>query len=103
MLQFSRQDHALRVEGELTIYHAAEARTRLREALGTEPSLELNLSGVEEMDTAGAQVLLWLKREAAAEGRGVHFTHHSAAVLEVIDLLNLASVYGDTLVIAPAP
>lgn len=103
MIQFTSAGDALRIEGELTIYHAAEAKARLQSALAQEPALEVNLSGVEELDTAGAQVLLWLKREAAAAGRNVPFTHHSSAVLEVIDLLNLAAAYGDTLVIAPEP
>ncbi len=101
MITFARDQHTLLLSGELTIYHAAEARTRLGEELAADPALEVDLSGVEELDTAGAQVLLWLKREARARGGAVPFTHHSPAVLEVLDQLNLAGAFGDTLLIAP--
>ncbi len=101
MISFARDQHTLLLSGELTIYHAAEARTRLGEELAADPALEVDLSGVEELDTAGAQVLLWLKREARARGGAVPFTRHSPAVLEVLDQLNLAGAFGDTLLIAP--
>jgi anti-anti-sigma factor len=102
MVQFHRSRHVLKFEGELTIYHAAEAKLRLQEELSADPALEVDLSGIEEMDTAGAQVLLWLKREGLARGQAIPFTHHSPAVLDVIDLLNLAGVFGDTILIAPS-
>lgn len=101
MISFSLDQHTLLLSGELTIYHAAEARTRLGEELAADPALEVDLSGIEELDTAGAQVLLWLKREARARGGAVPFTRHSPAVLEVLDQLNLAGAFGDTLLIAP--
>lgn len=101
MITFERTQHTLLLTGELTIYHAAEARTRLGEELTMDPQLEVDLSGIEELDTAGAQVLLWLKREARARGGVLPFTRHSPAVLEVLDQLNLAAAFGDTLLIAP--
>jgi anti-anti-sigma factor len=101
MLQFERPGTALKLEGELTIFHAAEAKARLGEELAGAGPLELDLSGVEEVDTAGVQVLLWLKREARNRGASVPFMHHSPAVLEVFDQLNLAGAFGDTLLIAP--
>lgn len=101
MIAFERTKKGLQVSGELTIFHAAEARFRLREELEGAKGLEVDLSQVTELDTAGAQVLLWLKREARAQGRSVPFVHHSAAVVEVLDLLNLAGALGDTLVLSP--
>ena len=101
MLESSRTGPVLALAGELTIYHAAEARDLLAGELALEPPAELDLSGLEELDTAGVQVLAWAKREARAKGGALAFTRHSAAVLEVIELLNLARVFGDTLVIAP--
>jgi anti-sigma B factor antagonist len=101
MFQAHRSRHILRLEGELTIYHAAEARDLFQKELAKGAPLELDLSGLGECDTAGAQVLLWLKREGQAKGFLVPFLHHSPVVLEVIDQLNLAGTFGDTLVIAP--
>lgn len=101
MLTFSRTGSVLKPEGELTIFEAAEARVRFRDELDAGGGLQLDLSGIAELDTAGVQVLLWLKREAKARGAAVPFAHHSPAVLEVYDRLNLAGVFGDVLVIAP--
>jgi len=53
------QKPVLRLTGELTIYAVAEAKGLLSEALDRHPALNLNLAGVEEMDTAGVQLLLW--------------------------------------------
>ena len=101
MMEMRRSGEILKIEGEFTIYHAAEALARFREELAAGPARALDLAGVEELDTAGAQLLLWLKREGQARGLAIPFTHHSQAVLEVIDQLNLAGAFGDTLVLAP--
>lgn len=92
----------LKLAGELTIYTASDARRNLRAALEHQgaPS-ELDLSGIEELDTAGMQVLLWFKQEASAQGKVVAFTNHSSAVIEVIDLLKIAGVFGDPILITP--
>jgi len=101
MLQFEKAGNVLKVEGELTIYHVAEAKLRFREELAG-PALEVDLAGVEELDTAGVQLLLWLKREGRSRGRAVPFANHSPAVLDVFDQLNLAAAFGDTLLLAPS-
>jgi anti-anti-sigma regulatory factor len=86
----------LRIEGELTIFRAMD----LKPALLSNPSLtEVDLSGVSELDTAGVQLLMMAKKTAIADKREFHLVGHSAAVLEVFDLLNLAAHFGDHLVI----
>ncbi len=50
--------------GELTIAQAAETRDALALALTTSEQLALDLSGLEEIDVAGLQLLLALAREA---------------------------------------
>jgi anti-anti-sigma factor len=93
----------LKLGGELTIYTAAEARSSLGERLDRKGQLpELDLSGVEDLDTAGLQVLLWLKREAVAHGKALPFTNHSPAVVEVFDLLKVAAIFGDPILISPS-
>jgi anti-anti-sigma factor len=91
----------LRLTGELTIYAVAEARARLGEALDQGPGLLLNLAGVEELDTAGLQLLVWLKQEARRRGRTLTLSAHSPAVLEVFDLLRVAGLFGDPILLAP--
>jgi len=106
MLQLDRSTHegepVLGLQGALTIYEAAEARDRLSAALDQAPCLRLNLAGLEELDTAGVQLLVWLKQEARRRGRTLALAAHSPAVLEVFDLLQVAGLFGDPILIAPS-
>lgn len=88
--------------GAMTIYEAPADRRALLVALSTADEMEVDLSEVSEMDTAGMQVLVLLKREARAAGKTVRLTAHSPATLEVIDRFNLASYFGDPVVISDA-
>ena len=91
----------LLVSGGLTIYDAAAAKSALLEALARTRELEIDLSGVNEVDTAGVQLLILLKREAVRAGKSMRLLQHSAASLEVLDRYNLASYFGDPLVLSP--
>jgi anti-anti-sigma factor len=87
------------VTNDLTIYHALELKPALLDALATTQELELNLSQVSEMDTAGLQLLILLKKEAQRAGKCVRIVAHSQAVSSVIDFCNMAAEFGDPLVI----
>jgi anti-sigma B factor antagonist len=90
----------LRLDGELTIYRAAELKAELLEALEAAPdALEVDLSGVSEIDSAGVQLLMLAKRRAQAVQRTLRLVGHSAAVVEVFELLDLAAFFGDPLVV----
>lgn len=89
----------LALNGEMSIYHAAEQKTLLIDALAGSEGLELDLSGVTEMDTAGLQLLVLLKREARCQGKDVVLLAHSQAVREVIDFCNMSAELGDPMVI----
>lgn len=81
--------------GEMTIYRAAELKPALLDALGQSEEIEIDLAGVGEMDTSGVQLLMLLKREAAAAGKTLRLAGHSPAVLEVFELLGLGNWFGD--------
>lgn len=89
----------LGLQGELNIYSAAEMRQELLHNLNRNSQLEVDLAGVSDFDSAGVQILLVLKREALRLGKQLSFVHHSPAVREVLDLLNLVGELGDPLVI----
>lgn len=89
----------LKIDGELTIYTAAENKSRLFESLSECDELELDLSGVGEMDSAGLQILLMLKREAEHADCSLRLTNHSQAVYEVLELLDMQAHFGDPVVI----
>lgn len=89
----------LRIEGEMTIYRAAELKQTLLASLDQAEELEVDLAAVTELDTAGVQILILAKKQALAKQRKLRLTAHSPAVLDVLELLNLAAYFGDPLVI----
>lgn len=89
----------LAITEDLTIYHALEQKQIFLDALAKTDDLELNLSQVSEMDTAGLQLLILLKHEAQRAGKCVRIVAHSHAVSSVIDFCNMAAEFGDPLVI----
>lgn len=94
--QERRENHLrLHAAGEMTIYSAAELKPALLEALGQSDEIEIDLSGVSELDTSGVQLLMLVKREAVAAGKGLTLSGHSPAVLEVFELLGLGGWFGD--------
>lgn len=90
----------LDIKGEMTIYTAAEQKGQLLEFIESGDSLEINLSQVNELDTAGTQLLILAKQEAARAKKNLRFVMHSNAVLDVLELANLTAVFGDPLFIS---
>lgn len=92
----------LSLNQDLTIYHAFEQKTMLLDALLATDDLELDLLQVSDIDTAGLQLLVLLKKEAQRAGKRVAIVAHSQAVRSVIDFCNLATELGDPLLIPAA-
>jgi anti-anti-sigma factor len=90
----------LAIKGEMTIYTAAEQKSELLTFIESDNDLEINLSEVSELDTAGTQLLILAKHEAAREQKNLRFVMHSNAVFEVLELTNLNAVFGDPLFIS---
>jgi anti-sigma B factor antagonist len=98
----NRSDGAQRrlvIEGDLTIYNATELNRALLAELEGAESLELELRGVAEMDSAGLQVLAMLKREAQHHGVELQLTQHSEAVYEVLERFGMQSAFGGPVLI----
>ena len=84
----------LRIEGELTIYRAAELAAAMKAMLAEVPagaSFGIDRSEVTEMDCAGVQLLLAARRSAGQSGRTLRIAGDSPAVAEVFQTLQLAS------------
>jgi anti-anti-sigma factor len=84
---------------DLTIYNALTQKQTLLDALAACDKLDLDLSQVSEMDTAGLQLLILLKKEAQRAGKRVSIVAHSQTVSMLIDFCNMAADFGDPLVI----
>ena len=90
----------LDITGEMTIYTAAEQKSQLLSFIESGQALEINLSQVSELDTAGTQLLILAKQEAAAAKKNLRYVMHSNAVLDVLELANLTTEFGDPLFIS---
>ncbi|HPT51232.1 MAG TPA: STAS domain-containing protein [Accumulibacter sp.] len=88
---------------EMTIYQAQAQKEQLLAALSGTEHLELDLSAVPTMDSAGLQLLILLKREVQEQDKRLTIVGHSAAVQQILDFCNLASTFGDPMVITACP
>lgn len=80
----------IEVGPELNIVHAAETRQSWLSLI--EPAhqvIEVDLSGVQEMDSAGLQLLLSLSKSSMQEGKQLQLIKPSRVVREVIELFDL--------------
>lgn len=83
----------------MTIFTAEDIRERLFAPLPYCQQMEVDLSQVSELDSAGLQLMVLAKREATALGKKVLFVGHSTAVLDVLELCGLTSYFGDPVVL----
>ena len=81
----------LTLEGEATIYNAAEFKEYLVAELERSQELELNLSRIREIDTAGVQLLVLLCRESRRLGKKFRAVQPSQSVQTLVDLYGLGS------------
>ena len=101
----AQKDHdvdRITIGEDMTIYHAAIQKKALIDALNASARLEIDLSAVGEIDTAGFQLLVLVKREAQRLGKQAHIVAHSEAVRELLDFYNMAAEFGDPLLIPAA-
>lgn len=79
-----------RLRESLVIQDILESRTQLLDLLTYNTQIIIDLVSVEEMDTAGLQLLLFLKKEATKQGKSLQYENPSESVREVLCLLHLA-------------
>lgn len=69
------------IGGILDIYAAKDVRAALGPAVRTSrPTIELDVTGVEEVDLAGVQILVWLRTTAQANGVALRVVASGPAV-----------------------
>ena len=86
------------VDGEMNIYAAGGLKESLGKLAAGCQALEIDLSAVTDIDSAGLQLMLMTKR---LPGCTVRFINHSLAVLQLLELSRLDRAVGDPLVLAP--
>lgn len=90
----------LAVRGEMTIYTVLEQKRQLFESLKSAKELQIDLGGVTEIDSAGVQLLMFLKQEAVGRHIKLSLMQHSRAIVDVLETLNLSKYFGDPIVIS---
>lgn len=83
------------VRGEMTIYNASALKDKLVGILDDRRSLEIDLSEVTEIDSAGIQLLMLARKECERRGRVLSLRARSDAVTETFRLLGLAACFDD--------
>jgi anti-anti-sigma factor len=88
----------VRIDGEMTIYTALACRDQMLDCLQQLQScdgLDIDLSGVTEVDSAGMQLLIQIRRHGVALGKPVRLLTPSAALQEMISLYRLGAGFDD--------
>jgi len=85
-----------RVDGEMTIYTVADHREKWLEhcrqlASDNTPWLNLDLSGVTEMDAAGLQLLVALEKHLVEAEGGLRLEQRSECVQQTLDQSQLGA------------
>ena len=88
------------IQDEMTIYNVLEQKNTISPHLKPDHELQIDLSAVSEIDSAGMQLLIFLKNEAIRKQSQLNFVHHSQAVVEVFEIFNLSSFFNDPVVIS---
>jgi anti-anti-sigma factor len=86
----------LRISGEMTVRYCAQLLPDIMTALGRDDStvMQVDLSGVTEIDTAGLQALLIARRELGTQRRELRIVEASPAMRRVLELCHLDHLIG---------
>lgn len=77
------------IEGELTVFAVHALKEQLLAAMAQGQHVDVDLSGVSEVDGAGIQLLLAARREADMRGLGFDLLQPSPVVHEALSLSDL--------------
>jgi anti-sigma B factor antagonist len=85
------------LKGGVTLSYAIELKDVLLESIANHPDIEVRLNDINEIDTAGVQMLWLAKREARQSNKTLRYVDHSPVVAELLQIYNLIEVFADPL------
>ncbi len=83
------------LRGSLTIQYAMDLKNQLSILHEKQKAKEIDLSGVEKIDTSGFQILYQLKMKHIEAGIPLVFKNHSLPVINILDLYGCIATFGD--------
>lgn len=83
----------------MTIYEALQIQDLFSTALKQHQNIEVDLSQVVEIDSAGLQLMVALKKDAFEQDKSMIFTGHSREVIDLLDLFDMNTFFGDPIVL----
>jgi len=89
------QGVSVRPEGDLLVRNVKQFLDQVLAADLDGERIIFDLEGVSEIDTAGIQAFLFLKKHLEQGGRKVVFLKHPNAVIAIMDLYGLIAHFGD--------
>jgi anti-anti-sigma regulatory factor len=89
----SPEKNRIYLEGDLSIYRAAEIRDILVSCIQTGRTADLSKTGT--VDSCAMQLFISAKKSAALQGLTFHIEGHSADFIRMLDLYGLISFFGD--------
>lgn len=90
----------LRVTGEMTAHSLQGIQESVAEGMLKAERVELDLGGVEDMDSAGFQLMYAIKKHADSRQLNFNLKAYSSAVMTYMSTYNMLDQFG---IDAPAP
>lgn len=82
------------VEGDMTIIESAALKHELMEHMPENGNLTLDLSGVEDMDCAGFQLMQMTRTVALSRGVKLSIAAHSKATARIVSMFGEQQSFG---------
>jgi anti-anti-sigma factor len=103
-INVTQRDGAInaRLQDALDIASVTEARDHLLQILEAGDRVRIDFSSLTEIDTAGVQLVLAVRKESVACRKECRFVHPSAQVEEAFRVLGCASIFDESVVTVQA-
>ncbi|NOY71565.1 MAG: STAS domain-containing protein [Gammaproteobacteria bacterium] len=101
MISFEEQGQlcCAQIEGDLTIYTAAELKSDFERLISDQRDMELSLANVSEIDSSGIQWLMLAQRERNRQNLSFRIIDHSSEVLQIFKDLDLSSYFKEPVIL----
>jgi len=86
----------IKIEGDLVIASVAEAKPEIVAALAGARDIRLDLSAIDDCDTAGVQLLLMARASARLQGKRLATIARSASFAEAVERIGIPAGWFDS-------